>query len=165
MALAPGGTLPRRQRRATRSVMKMEDFGLLKGTPFSFGEEWKGEEVLSEAKLEKYLNKQGLRYKMNKTEKERAGLKLFNIPTIKFTIPGINVECNIGSPEVESIWEALGFTATSNNAARQAEKKKAIQKEKDAEEKYKDLLTFWKDKYGYQKYVPGTSSFYCVTSP
>eukprot|EP00633_Aureoumbra_lagunensis_P003394 CAMPEP_0197290924 /NCGR_PEP_ID=MMETSP0890-20130614/10317_1 /TAXON_ID=44058 ORGANISM="Aureoumbra lagunensis, Strain CCMP1510" /NCGR_SAMPLE_ID=MMETSP0890 /ASSEMBLY_ACC=CAM_ASM_000533 /LENGTH=210 /DNA_ID=CAMNT_0042763301 /DNA_START=67 /DNA_END=699 /DNA_ORIENTATION=- len=147
--------LPRTNRVAGRRIV-MEDFGILKGTPFSFGNEWQGEDAISEVKLEKYLNKEGLRYKMNKTEKERAGLKLFDGPEIKFTIPILNVDVNITPPEVESIWEALGFAATSNNEARQNEKRKAIAKEKEAEMKYKDLLDFWKDKYGYQKYVPGT---------
>mmetsp|Transcript_25622 Transcript_25622/g.78824 ORF Transcript_25622/g.78824 Transcript_25622/m.78824 type:complete len:206 (-) Transcript_25622:161-778(-) len=144
------------RRQATRAVVKMEDFGLLKGTKFSFGEEWKGQEVLSEVAVEKYMNSKGLRYKMNKTDKERAGLKLLDFKPIQFSIPFINVNVDIAPPQVESIWEALGFTATSNNAARQAEKKRAIKAELEAEEKYKDLLTFWKDKYGYQKYVPGT---------
>mmetsp|Transcript_359 Transcript_359/g.943 ORF Transcript_359/g.943 Transcript_359/m.943 type:complete len:214 (+) Transcript_359:32-673(+) len=143
-------------RRATTRRIAMEDFGILKGTAFDFGKEWEGEDCLSEAKLETYMNKNGLRYKMNKTDKERAGLKLFDLPEIKFTIPGLKVDVNIAAPEVESIWEALGFAATSNNAARQEEKRKAIAKEKEAEKKYADLLGFWKDKYGYTKYVPGT---------
>lgn len=134
----------------------MEDFGILKGTAFDFGAEWQGEDCISEAKMESYLNKQGLRYKMNKTDKERAGMKLFNFPELSFRVPFLNVDVNIAAPEVESIWEAFGFTATSNNAARQDEKRKAIKKEKVAEEKYKDILSFWKDKYGYSKYVPGT---------
>lgn len=146
-------TAPRRV--ASRRI-SMEDFGLLKGTKFDFGAEWRGEDCLSEAKLETYLNKQGLRYKMNKTSKERAGMKLFNLPELKFTVPFLKVDVEIAAPEVESIWEALGFTATSNNEARQNEKRKAIKKEKEAEEKYKDILSFWKDKYGYTKYVPGT---------
>lgn len=134
----------------------MEDFGILKGTAFDFGREWEGEACLSEAKLETYMNSNGLRYKMNKTDKEREGMKLFSFPEVSFTIPLLKVDVNIAAPEVESIWEALGFAATSNNEARQEEKRKAIVKEKEAEEKYKDLLTFWKDKYGYPKYVPGT---------
>ncbi|KAJ8601799.1 hypothetical protein CTAYLR_006831, partial [Chrysophaeum taylorii] len=158
-AFAPGQRLlktPRRTQSGTRMRIAMEDFGILRGTPFSFKDEWAGEECISEAKMETYMNKQGLRYKMNKTDKERAGMKLFNFPEVKFTVPVLNVDVSIAAPEVDSIWEALGFTSTSNNAARQEEKKKAIKKEAEAEEKYKDLLTFWKDKYGYSKYVPGT---------
>uniref|UniRef100_A0A7S0TD37 Uncharacterized protein n=1 Tax=Chrysocystis fragilis TaxID=1411660 RepID=A0A7S0TD37_9STRA len=149
----PTRTTPRRV--ASRRIA-MEDFGLLKGTPFDFGKEWKGEDCISETKLETYMNSKGLRYKMNKTEKERAGAKLFDFPEVNFVIPGLNVQVKIGAPEYDTIWEALGFTATSNNAARQNEKRKAIKKEKEAEEKYKDVLSFWKDKYGYSKYVPGT---------
>ena len=150
----------------------MEDFGLLKGTQFDFGKEWtkKGEsgpgsleDCLTEATMETYMNKNGLRYKMNKTDKEREGLKLFGglLPEVKFTVPGLNVDVNIVAPQVESIWEAFGFTATSNNAARVAEKDKAVAKEKaNAEGKYKALLDFWKDKYGYVKYYPGSWFYY-----
>ena len=100
----------------------MEDFGLLKGTAFDFGKEWTKEgasgpgsieDCLSEATMETYMNKNGLRYKMNKTEKEREGLKLFGglLPEIRFTVPGLNVDVNIVAPQVESVWEAFGFTA------------------------------------------------------
>ena len=100
----------------------MEDFGLLKGTQFDFGKEWtkKGEsgpgsleDCLTEATMETYMNKNGLRYKMNKTDKEREGLKLFGglLPEVKFTVPGLNVDVNIVAPQVESVWEAFGFTA------------------------------------------------------
>ena len=119
----------------------MEDFGLLKGTPFDFGREWtkegmteqqKGsiEECMSEATMEKYMNDNGLRFKMNKTAKEREGLKLFGglLPEFEINVPFINVDLKVAAPEVESIWEAIGFTATSNNAARVAEKQKAVQK-------------------------------------
>ena len=150
----------------------MEDFGLLKGTQFDFGKEWTKEgasgpgsieDCLSEATMETYMNKNGLRYKMNKTDKEREGLKLFGgvLPEFQFTVPGLNVDVNIVAPQVESIWEALGFTATSNNAARVMEKDKAVAKEKaNAEGKYKALLDFWKDKYGYVKYYPGSWFYY-----
>jgi hypothetical protein len=33
-------------------------------------------------------------------------------PEFSFTIPFLNVVVNIGPPETESIWEALGFTAS-----------------------------------------------------
>jgi len=46
--------------------------------------------------------------------------------------------------------------ATSNNAQRLIEKKKAIQKEEEAYSKYGELVSFWKEKYGYTKYVPGS---------
>ena len=136
--------LPSAPRRTpTTASLKMEDFGLLKGTPFDFGREWtkdgmteqqKGsiEECMSEATMEKYMNDNGLRFKMNKTAKEREGLKLFGglLPEFEVNIPILNVDLKVAAPEVESIWEAIGFTATSNNAARVAEKQKAVAKER-----------------------------------
>merc|ERR1719506_2216511 len=123
--------LPSAPSRTVSGRIGMEDFGLLKGTPFDFGKEWtkddgsnKIEDCLTEATMETYMNKNGLRYKMNKTDKERAGLKLFGglLPEVSFNVPGLNVDVNIKAPEVdikapevESIWEAIGFTATSNN--------------------------------------------------
>ena len=147
----------------------MEDFGLLKGTVFDFGKEWtresdgKIEDCLSEATMETYMNKNGLRYKMNKTDKEREGLKLFGglLPEISFNVPGLNVDVNIKAPEVESLWEAMGFTATSNNARRVEEKMKAVKKESDYKNtKYKDIVDYWKEKYGYTKYYPGSWFYY-----
>merc|ERR1711871_624539 len=117
--------------------LKMEDFGLLKGTVFDYGREWtksgmteqqKGslEDCMSEATMEKYMNDNGLRFKMNKTAKEREGLKLFSglLPEFEVNIPILNVDLKVAAPEVESIWEAIGFTATSNNAARVAESRR-----------------------------------------
>ena len=49
--------------------------------------------------------------------------------------------------------EALGFTATSNNAARQMEKKKAIEKTKALQQKFAGLQKEWLTKYGYKKFV------------
>ena len=66
----------------------------------------------------------------------------------------------VAAPEVESIWEAIGFTATSNNAARVAEKQKAVAKEKKNAEKFGDILAYWKEKYGYSKYYPGSWFYY-----
>ena len=166
--------LPSAPRRTpTTASLKMEDFGLLKGTPFDFGREWtkegmteqqKGsiEECMSEATMEKYMNDNGLRFKMNKTAKEREGLKLFGglLPEFEINVPFINVDLKVAAPEVESIWEAIGFTATSNNAARVAEKQKAVQKEAASNAKYADILGYWKEKYGYSKYVPGSWFYY-----
>ena len=144
----------------------MEDFGLLKGTVFDYGREWtksgmteqqKGslEDCMSEATMEKYMNDNGLRFKMNKTAKEREGLKLFGglLPEFEVNIPLLNVDLKVAAPEVESIWEAIGFTATSNNAARQEEKKKAIAKTKMMQQKYAGLQKEWLTKYGYKKFV------------
>jgi len=165
--------LPSAPRRTPTATLKMEDFGLLKGTPFDFGREWtkdgmteqqKGsiEECMSEATMEKYMNDNGLRFKMNKTAKEREGLKLFGglLPEFEINVPFLNVDLKVAAPEVESIWEAIGFTATSNNAARVAEKQKAVQKEAASNAKYADILGYWKEKYGYSKYVPGSWFYY-----
>mmetsp|Transcript_7558 Transcript_7558/g.22412 ORF Transcript_7558/g.22412 Transcript_7558/m.22412 type:complete len:248 (+) Transcript_7558:62-805(+) len=161
---------PRRQ--APTARLTMEDFGLLKGTQFDFGKGWTKEgqrgpgsleDCMSEATMETYMNKNGLRYKMNKTDKEREGLKLFGglLPEISFNVPGLNVDVNVAAPQVESIWEAMGFTATSNNARRVEEKMKAVEKEKkNAEGKYADIVGYWKEKYGYSKYYPGSWFYY-----
>lgn len=181
VALALGATalttssnrLPSAPRRTTTASLKMEDFGLLKGTVFDYGREWtksgmteqqKGslEDCMSEATMEKYMNDNGLRFKMNKTAKEREGLKLFGglLPEFEVNIPILNVDLKVAAPEVESIWEAIGFTATSNNAARVAEKQKAVAKEKKNAEKFGDILAYWKEKYGYSKYYPGSWFYY-----
>merc|ERR1719191_476452 len=162
VALALGATalttssnrLPSAPRRTpTTASLKMEDFGLLKGTV---------EDCMSEATMEKYMNDNGLRFKMNKTAKEREGLKLFGglLPEFEVNIPILNVDLKVAAPEVESIWEAIGFTATSNNAARVAEKQKAVAKEKKNAEKFGDILAYWKEKYGYSKYYPGSWFYY-----
>ncbi|KAJ1444287.1 hypothetical protein M885DRAFT_553331 [Pelagophyceae sp. CCMP2097] len=97
------------RRTSPRSTIRMEDFGLLKQTQFSFIEEWSNQgrlrPELSETQLEKYLNKEGLRYRMDRTADE-------------------------AKEGPRPIAEALGFLSTSNNAARLREKKAAIQKAK-----------------------------------
>jgi len=157
-----------------RRVVVYEDFGLLKNTPFDYGKEWSKEgagpggaganieDCLTEATMETYMNKNGLRYKMNKTAEEREGLKLFGglLPEIRFNVPFLNVDVNIAAPEVESIWEAIGFTATSNNARRVEEKQKAVAKEAANAEKWGTILQYWKEKYGYSKYYPGSWFYY-----
>ena len=47
------------------------------------------EECMSEATMEKYMNDNGLRFKMNKTAKEREGLKLFGglLPEFEINVP------------------------------------------------------------------------------
>merc|ERR1719263_2453530 len=137
--------LPSAPSRTVSGRIGMEDFGLLKGTPFDFGKEWTKDDG------------------SNKIDKERAGLKLFGglLPEISFNVPGLNVDVNIKAPEVESIWEAIGFTATSNNARRVEEKMKAVAKDDNNKNgKYKDILQYWKEKYGYSKYYPGSWFYY-----
>ncbi|KAL7536279.1 hypothetical protein ACHAXR_007045 [Thalassiosira sp. AJA248-18] len=147
--------------------IKMEDFGLLKGTVWSFGETWTGEgsQCISEVGLENELNKNGLRYKMNKTPEEAAECEpLFGLPGFNVNLPLIG-ETYLGPPRVDSVWEALGFTATSNNAARQAEKLKAIDKAQNAKKgvlggEGATIRAKWLEKYGYPRLVGSGGIFY-----
>jgi len=145
--------------------MKMEDFGLFKGTGIGFEDLWSGEEVISEAALEKRLNKDGLRYRLNKTvqEADEVGV-MYDLPGITVNLPIIG-ETYIGPPKVETIWEALGFTATSNNEARQKEKLKAIEKAREAKKGVRlaggaEIRKGWLDKYGYPRLVGSGGVFY-----
>lgn len=145
--------------------MKMEDFNLFKGTGIGFEDLWDGNEVISEAGLEKALNKEGLRYRLNKTVKEADEVgPMYDLPGITVNLPIIG-ETYLGPPKVESIWEALGFTATSNNEARQKEKIKAINKARDAKMGVKqgpgaEIRKGWLDKYGYPRLVGSGGIFY-----
>ncbi|GKY94726.1 hypothetical protein MPSEU_000438000 [Mayamaea pseudoterrestris] len=147
------------------SVMKMEDFGFLKGTKFSFDDEWAGNECISEAGLEKRLNKDGLRYRLNRTNKEADEVgPLFNLPSFTINLPLIG-KTYLGPPKVASIWEALGFTATSNNAARQKEKLKAIEAARVSKKgvlggKGAEIRGDWLKKYGYPRLVGSGGIFY-----
>merc|ERR1712207_95821 len=68
----------------------------------------------------------------NRTDKEMEEVgKLFGLPSVQLNLPFFG-KVYLGPPSVESIWEALGFTATSNNEARQKEKLKAIEKARGA---------------------------------
>ena len=75
-------------------------------------------------------------------------------------MPVLNVDVNIAAPQVESIWEALGFTATSNNAERVKVKMQAVAQEKANKEVYGDILKFWQERYGYSKYYKGSWFYY-----
>lgn len=84
------------------------DFGLFKGTKFSFDDEWAGQACISEALLEKRLNKDGLRYKMNRTDKEADAVgRMYNLPGFTVKLPLIG-ETYLGPPKVKDIWEAIG---------------------------------------------------------
>jgi len=145
--------------------IKMEDFGLFKGTAISFDDTWTGEECISEVGLEKTLNAEGLRYKMNKTVQEAAECEpLFGLPGFTVNLPILG-ETYLGPPRVDSVWEALGFTATSNNDARQAEKKKAVEKARGAKVgvlggEGATLRAKWLEKYGYPRLVGSGGIFY-----
>jgi len=141
------------------------DFGFLKGTIFGFDDNWEGQECISEVGLEKRLNKDGLRYKMNRTAKEADEVgPLEGLPSITLNLPIIG-ETYLGPPKVESIWEALGFTATSNNEARQQEKLKAIEKARTATKGVLNgpgasIRGEWLEKYGYPRLVGSGGIFY-----
>eukprot|EP00569_Conticribra_weissflogii_P004106 CAMPEP_0171328442 /NCGR_PEP_ID=MMETSP0878-20121228/651_1 /TAXON_ID=67004 /ORGANISM="Thalassiosira weissflogii, Strain CCMP1336" /LENGTH=249 /DNA_ID=CAMNT_0011828295 /DNA_START=27 /DNA_END=776 /DNA_ORIENTATION=+ len=154
-------------RRNVGKSMTMEDFGFLKGTVWSFDDTWTGAgaECISEVALEKTLNKDGLRYKMNKTSEEAAKCEpLFGLPGFTVNLPLIG-ETYLGPPRVDSVWEALGFTATSNNEARQNEKIKAIEKARMAKDGVRggegaSIRSKWLEKYGYPRLVGSGGIFY-----
>merc|ERR1719384_191406 len=164
------GGAPRQVRTNTHD-MKMEDFGLLKGTGYGFDDLWGGEgnEVISEVGVERSLNSAGLRYKMNKTPEEvkAAGIgPLLGLPGFTLNLPIIG-ETYLGPPrDKESIWEALGFTATSNNEARQNEKIRAIEKARNAKKGVRlepggpKARAAWLEKYGYPRLVGSGGIFY-----
>jgi hypothetical protein len=141
------------------------DFGLLKNTGIGFGDLWGTNEVISEVGIEKTLNKDGLRYRLNRTEKEADEVgRLGNLPGFTVNLPLIG-ETYLGPPKVASIWEAIGFTATSNNEARQQEKLKAIAKAREAKVGVKggpgaEIRKKWLDKYGYPRLVGSGGIFY-----
>jgi hypothetical protein len=61
---------------------------LFSGTKLGFEDFWLGEECISEVGLEKRLNKDGLRYKMNRTEKEADEVgRLFDLPGFTVNLP------------------------------------------------------------------------------
>lgn len=141
------------------------DFGLFKGSGIGFDDLWEGNDVISEVGIEKRLNKDGLRYRLNRTEKEADAVgPLGDLPGFTVNLPLIG-ETYLGPPKVESIWEALGFTATSNNEARQQEKLKAIEKARTASKGVlngpgAELRSKWLDKYGYPRLVGSGGIFY-----
>jgi len=141
------------------------DFGIFSGTGIGFDDLWSGNEVISEVGIENRLNQDGLRYKMNRTPEEADQVgRLFNLHGFTVNLPLIG-ETYLGPPKVESIWEALGFTATSNNEARQQEKMKAIEQAKTAKKGVKggegaSIRAKWLEKYGYPRLVGSGGIFY-----
>ena len=138
---------------------------MFKGTGIGFEDLWDGNEVISEVGIGNSLNANGLRYKMNRTPEEAAEFEpLFGLPGFTVNLPVIG-ETYIGPPRVSSVWEAIGFTATSNNAARQAEKIKAIENARGSKKGVKgglgaELRSKWLDKYGYPRLVGTGGIFY-----
>ena len=132
------------------SKITMEDFGFLKNTGIGFDDLWKDNPVISERALEKELNKQGIRFKMNRTEKEceEIGSLWRDIKIGPITLKG---------PRVLTIWEAFGFTATSNNEARQ---KCKLEAQANASEDPRGLRAKHLGKYGYPRLVGTNGIFY-----
>merc|ERR1712084_83575 len=152
-------------RRNVGSSMKMEDFGLFKGTKLGFDDLWDAQECISEVGLENRLNKDGLRYKMSRTQDEAEEVgPLFDLPGFEVTLPLIG-KTYLGPPKVASIWEGLGFTATSNNEARQNEKLRAIEKARNSNKGVlggpgKTIRAEWLEKFGYPRLVGSGGIFY-----
>lgn len=152
-------------RRRVGASIKMEDFGLFKGTSLDYSALWGDNEVISEVGIENRLNEDGLRYRLNRTQKEADEVgRMYDLPGVELNLPVIG-KTYIGPPKVASIWEALGFTATSNNEARQDEKLKAIEKAKTAKKGVlggpgAEIRSKWLDKYGYPRLVGSGGIFY-----
>lgn len=135
---------------AGKASLRMEDFGFLKGTGIGFDDIWEGKSVISEVALEKELNSQGLRFKMNKTAKEAEECGPIG--------PDINIgPISLKAPRVESIWEAMGFTATSNNEARQKVK---LEAQANAAKDPTGARSKYLGKYGYPRLVGTKGIFY-----
>ncbi len=132
------------------SKITMEDFGFLKNTGIGFDDLWKDNPVISERALEKELNKEGIRFRMNRTEKEceEIGSLWRDIKIGPITLKG---------PRVLTIWEAFGFTATSNNEARQ---KCKLEAQANASEDPRGLRAKHLGKYGYPRLVGTNGIFY-----
>jgi hypothetical protein len=102
---------------------------------------------------------------MNRTEKEADEVgRLWNLPGFTVNLPLIG-ETYLGPPKVASIWEAIGFTATSNNEARQREKIKAIEAARESSKGVnggpgKTIRGEWLKKYGYPRLVGSGGIFY-----
>jgi len=135
---------------AGRSALRMEDFGFLRNTGIGFDDLWEGQAVISERALEKELNSQGLRFKMNRTAKECEEVGALG--------PDIEIgPISLKAPRVASIWEAMGFTATSNNEARQKVKLEAQAK---AAADPTGARAKYLGKYGYPRLVGTKGIFY-----
>lgn len=160
--------------RKTSASMKMEDFGVLGGSGIGFDDLWGADECISEVGLENRLNSEGLRFKMNRTPEEADEVgPLWNLPGFNVNLPLIG-ETYLGPPKVASIWEGLGFTATSNNEARQKVKLEAIEAARTSKKgpggsiwpvpKVEgggvEVRSQWLEKYGYPRLVGSGGIFY-----
>lgn len=112
---------------------------------------------------------------MNRTPEEADEVgPLWDLPGFEVNLPIIG-KTYLGPPKVASIWEALGFTATSNNAARQKVKLEAIEKARTSTSGVSgsiwpypklegqagaEIRGKWLEKYGYPRLVGSGGIFY-----
>jgi hypothetical protein len=102
---------------------------------------------------------------MNRTKKEADAVgPLLGLPGFTVNLPFIG-ETYLGPPKVASIWEALGFTATSNNEARQKEKILAVEAARGSKKGVlngpgAEIRAEWLKKYGYPRLVGSGGIFY-----
>ena len=138
---------------------------MLRLSSLGFEDIWGGNEVISEVGIEKRQSEKGLRYRMNRNLKEADEVgTLMGLPGFTVELPLLG-KVYLGPPKVASVWEAMGFTATSNNAARQQAKREAIEKAKVAKKGVKNgegatLRARWLEKYGYPRLVGSGGIFY-----
>ena len=131
------------KQKTTRTILN-EDFGL-----FDDFKEWNNvKEILSEVNLRNTLQKNGLRYRMGKTDNELV--KEGGVPLV----PSFKVgPFELYPPCASSEDERRGWNSTSNNEVRIFEKIKAKQQVKQIKKKFQPLQKLWLYKYGYPKYV------------
>merc|ERR1712154_170051 len=123
---------------------------------------------------EKRLNQDGLRYRMNRTPEEADEVgPMYDLPGFTVNLPLIG-ETYLGPPKVASIWEAIGFTATSHGERRQQVKLEAIEAARNSkkgpggsiwpvppvEGGGVEVRAQWLEKYGYPRLVGSGGIFY-----
>jgi hypothetical protein len=75
----------------------------------SFDDLWSSEEVISEVGLERRQNRDGMRYKMTRTQVEADEVgRMYNLPGFNVNLPLIG-DTYLGPPKAKDIWEAMGF--------------------------------------------------------
>jgi len=131
------------KKKFNRTILN-EDFGL-----FDDFKQWNNvKEILSEVNLRNNLQKNGLRYRMTKTDNElvKEGLVPL-VPLFKFGAFELYPPCALSEDE------RGGWNSTSNNEVRKLEKIKAKKKVKQIKKKFEPLQKLWLYKYGYPRYV------------
>lgn len=131
------------KKKINRTILN-EDFGL-----FNNFKEWDNvKEILSEVNLRNTLQKNGLRYRMTKTDNELVQEGYVSLlPIFKFGAFELYPPCALSEDE------RRGWNSTSNNKVRILEKIKAKKKVKQIKKKFEPLQKLWLYKYGYPKYI------------